>query len=94
MEKKKLIKYQIKGKCLRVLFNMYNGFRSRIFYNNDLSEYFPRQNGVRQGENLSPFLLAWYLNDLEDILSHENVPGLKSLPEEIEQALSTVLGNM
>lgn len=48
----KLIRYQIKGKCLRVSVNMYNCCRSRIFYNHDFSEYFPCQNGVRQEENL------------------------------------------
>lgn len=70
---------------------MYNSCRSRIFYNNDFSEYFPCQNGVRQGENLSPFLYALYLNDLEDFLSHENVTGMKSLSEDIEQNLNCYL---
>lgn len=70
---------------------MYNSCRSRIFYNNDFSEYFPCQNGVRQGENLSPFLYALYLNDVEDCLSHENVTGMKSLSEYIEQNLNCYL---
>lgn len=44
---KNLIEFQIKGKCFRVVVNIYNGCRSRIFYNNNFSKYFPCQNGVR-----------------------------------------------
>ena len=33
---------------------------------NSKSDYFPCDNGVRQGENLYPFLFAMFLNDLED----------------------------
>jgi hypothetical protein len=33
---------------------------------NSKSDYFPCDNGVRQGENLYPFLFATFLNDLEE----------------------------
>lgn len=66
---KKQIRYQIKERCLRFVVNIYNGCRSRIFYNDDFSEYFPCQNGAHHGENLSPFLYSLYLNDLEDFFN-------------------------
>jgi hypothetical protein len=47
--------------------------------------------GVRQGENLSPFLLSLYLNDLEEFLSTNNVKGLYSLSEYSEKELNLYL---
>jgi hypothetical protein len=40
---------------------------------------------VRQGENLSPFLFALFLNDLQSFLEKENLPGLKTISEKIEE---------
>jgi hypothetical protein len=37
--------------------------------------------GVRQGENLSPFLIALFLNDLQSFLEKENLSGLKTISE-------------
>jgi hypothetical protein len=34
-------------------------------YNNDKSQFFPCDNGVRQGVNMSSYLFAIFLNDLE-----------------------------
>ena len=91
---KKLVKYDLLGKCLNVIINMYNGCKSRISHSNNYSEYFPCQNGVRQGESLSLLLFALYLNDLEDFLTQENVIGLSSLSDEIEQELDCFLRMM
>ena len=60
----KLLSSNINGKCFRIIFNMYDGIRSRIVHNGSKSEYFQCNIGVRQGENLSPFLFSLYLNDL------------------------------
>ena len=38
-----------------VIYNMYQNIESRIVYNGKVSNYFDCNNGVRQGENLSPF---------------------------------------
>jgi hypothetical protein len=38
---------------------------------------------VRQGENLSSFLFALFLNDLQSFLDKENLPGLKTISEKI-----------
>jgi hypothetical protein len=46
---------------------------------------------VRQGENLSTFLLALFLNDLQNFLEKENLPGLTTISEKIEENLNIYL---
>jgi hypothetical protein len=46
---------------------MYNSIKSCIVYNDNKSDFFSSEVGVRQGENLSPFLFAVFLNDFEGI---------------------------
>ena len=47
---------------------MYNNIKSCVSTNGNISEYFLSVNGVRQGENLSPFLFALFINDIEEFL--------------------------
>ena len=61
----KLVNHGITGKCLTVIMNMYNGIKSMVEKENILSDVFPCNMGVRQGENLSPLLFALFLNDME-----------------------------
>ena len=70
----KLVKHHINGKCL--LQNMYKNIKSNVTVNNNSSAFFPCQTGVRQGENLSPFLFSIFLNDLEMFLLSRNVQGI------------------
>ena len=51
---------------------MYNNIKSCVTINSECSDYFVSTSGVRQGENLSPFLFAIFLNDLEDYLIKSN----------------------
>ena len=60
---------------------MYNGIKAQIKFNGDLSETFSCQLGVRQGENLSPFLFSIYLNDLESFLETNKIEGLQQISE-------------
>jgi hypothetical protein len=53
---------------LNVIQNIYKDIKSNIIFNNSKSDYFPCDNGIRQGENLFPFLFAIFFNDLEDFL--------------------------
>jgi hypothetical protein len=45
---------------------MHTGVKSCVQYNGSQSDFFPCLTGVRQVENLSPFLFSIFLNDLED----------------------------
>ena len=75
----KLLLNNMNGTMYNVINNLYNGTKSRIVYNSKTSSYFPCLNGVRQGENLSPFLFSIFLNDLDSFLSSCDIKGLNSV---------------
>ena len=62
----KLIKLGLRGRMLNIIQSMYKSVKSRVKYANELSSEFTCTLGVRQGECLSPFLFAMFLNDLEE----------------------------
>ena len=62
----KLIQSGVRGKILDIIQSMYRNIKSRVKYENILSDEFSSYIGVRQGECLSPFLFSMYLNDLEN----------------------------
>ena len=68
----KLLKIGIRGKIFNILHSMYENIKTRVFCDGVKSEPFYCQLGVRQGECLSPFLFAKYINDLEMYLSANN----------------------
>ena len=61
----KLINSGITGKFLNIIVDMYNGIKSIIELNGNISDTFLCNVGVRQVENLSPLLFAIFLNDFE-----------------------------
>ena len=75
----KLLNSNISGKIFNVVHNLYAKAKSRVFVNGELSNTFPCQVGVRQGDSLSPLLFAIYLSDLNKFLS-EHCEGLKLVP--------------
>ena len=77
----------INGKCFQYIQNMYKGIKSMVKINGMSSEFFNCNIGVRQGENLSPFLFSLYINDLEDFLLNKNVVGIHSISNAIENEL-------
>ena len=72
----KLIKIGVRGRMLDIIKSIYTTVRSRVKNNNTLSESFSCNIGVRQGECLSPFLFAIYVNDLEQELDGKGVNGI------------------
>ena len=82
----KVIANGINGKILRVVRNMYQTAKSCVKQQSMKSGIFACNMGVRQGENLSPLLFAFFLNDFEDALS-KKYSGLTVVKD-----LSSVLG--
>ena len=72
----KLIKIGVRGQMLNIIRSIYNSVKSRVKCNNTLSETFSCNMGVRQGECLSPFLFAMYINDMEQDLENNGVNGI------------------
>ena len=87
----KMLHNNISGKMYTVIYNMYQGIKSKIYYNGQNTNYFPCDNGLRQGENLSPFLFSLYLNDLEEFMLHNNIQGLSCISQELGDSLNVFL---
>jgi sorting nexin-29 len=84
----KLLKYEINGKILGVIKDLYTKTKACVKQQGSLSDYFTCSIGVRQGDNLSPLLFAIYTNDLEEHLRGV-YDGLKFSAECIRVALET-----
>ena len=67
---------------------MYSKVKSCIHMNNEKTDYFVCNTGLRQGENLSPLLFALYINDMESFFTSRNVTGLQSCTETILQQIN------
>ena len=83
----KLFMCNIKGEMYNVILNPYNNIKSRIAYNDSVSNFFPYLNGVRKGEHLLSFLFPLFLNDLDTFLTRKNAQGVKSISEDFENDL-------
>jgi hypothetical protein len=60
--------------------------KSRITCDNEFSEFL--HVGTESDKDILIFLFSLYLNDLETFLENNNVTGLKTLSDELEQELS------
>ena len=67
----KLIKEGVTGKILNVAYQLYQNVKSCVELSGKKSDYFCCNIGVRQGDSLSPLLLATFVNDLESYFSQE-----------------------
>ena len=78
----KLLQQNINGKMLKIIYSMYDSAKSCVRQNQQLSNYFYSNIGVRQGENLSPILFSLFLNDLVEFISH-GFDGLNDITDAI-----------
>lgn len=76
---RKMLQSGVNGKVLRVIRNMYEAAKSCVRVGNVRSEFFSCNTGVRQGENLSPILFSFFLNDFDDFLAAHNFNGPSDL---------------
>ncbi len=68
----KLVRDNVNGKLLKVIHSMYSNIKSCVMVNQEMSDTFVCNVGVRQGENLSPLLFAFYVNDLQEkLIEHD-----------------------
>ena len=61
----KLAKHGIDCQMFRIIKSMYSNIKSCVRHNNQLSKMFNCNEGLMQGESLSPFLFSLYVNDFE-----------------------------
>ena len=78
----KLGKLGLGPKILSSISNIYSSCQSCVILNRHLTESFPSQVGVRQGDTLSPTLFNIYINDLAECLNNSR-KGIK-LNESLE----------
>ena len=68
----KLIRDNVNGRFVNVIHSMYNNIKSCVMINQQTSDTFTCNMGVRQGENLSPLLFSFYVNDLLETFRRNN----------------------
>jgi hypothetical protein len=69
----KLQKSNIQGKIFKVIYNMYQNIKTCIRKGEEWSVFFNSEVGVKQRENMSPFLFSLFLNDLETFFLENNI---------------------
>ena len=68
----KLLKYGVSAKFVNLLRDMYARLQVSVNVLNGLSLSFISVVGLKQGCNLSPLLFNIFINDLVDMVNHEN----------------------
>ena len=86
----KLLDNGVNGRIFDIIYNMYNKAKSCVQSNDNISNFFSCNLGVRQGENLSPILFAIYLKDFQQTLG-ETYSGLNKLSESLQLELETFM---
>ena len=69
----KLLVCGIRGQIFNIISSMYRCVKTKVFVHGECSESFDCKLGVRQGECLSPFLFAMYVNDMEQNLTESGI---------------------
>ena len=66
----RLLCYNIDGKVYKLIKSLYTDTMSCLRLNDMFTEWFPVYNGVRQGDNLSPTLFSFFINDLAILIKN------------------------
>ncbi len=72
----KLLTENVSGHFVNALKAMYNCVKSCVRYKNSLSAFFDCSIGVKQGDPSSPLLAMFFINDIINNVSHNNLPGI------------------
>jgi len=73
----KLYKYGIQGKFLNVIKSLYSSTKSCVNIDqNTLTDLFPCNKGMMQGDGLSPVLFSLFMNDLPRYFVQNKCPGV------------------
>ena len=72
-----MIKEGVEGKLLKIIRSLYKNVKCCVKYNGILSDFFEIDNGLFQGEILSPLLFAMYVNDCEMQFIVDNCPSIE-----------------
>ena len=70
---------------------LYQNIKSRIIFNGNTTDFFKCEIGVRQGENMSPFLFSIFLTDITDYFHNSNIVGLTTVSSKLEHELDVYL---
>ena len=62
----KLVKNNDNGKIFKAMRSMYHNVKCCVIVEQHMSDPVMCNIGVRQAENLSPLLLAFYVNDIQE----------------------------
>ena len=94
----KLLNQGINGNILKVIMNLYAKAKACVKTSKGISNPFPCNVGVRQGENLSPLLFALFLNDFEYAISrrmgNNTYRGLPFLSELYDQETRDIVDDV
>ena len=87
----KLQKSNIQGKIFKVIYNMYQNIKTCIRKGEECSVFFNSEVGVKQGENMSPFLFSLFLNDLETFFLENNISDLEQISKKCQDTIACYL---
>ncbi len=69
----KLMQYGASTKTVNMLRKIYESVKSCVRVNSEYTDFFESHMGLKQGEPLSPLLFLFFINDMENYISSDNI---------------------